>query len=115
MHSLRYSILCVLFLKCCPIQGDPDDLKTPMKNSNAAPLDAALFGPHDAQYHEKMKDLKRHLRANIAAEERELNGAHRVAVDNLLTQSECEALIELAGVSIIYAFHNDSLLLATKF
>jgi len=73
-------------------------------NGDAAPLDTALFGQHDAQYEEKMEDLKRHLRTTIAAEERQLNGAHRVAVDNLLTQPECEALIELAGVSAYYAF-----------
>ena len=71
-----------------------------MKSGDAAPLDTALFGQHDAQYQEKMEDLKRHLRTTIAAEERQLNGAHRVAVDNLLTQPECEALIELAGVSV---------------
>lgn len=70
--------------------------------TNVAPLDPALFGPRDGLYHEKITDLKRQMRAKIAAEERELNGVHRVAVDNLLTQPECEALMELAGASLFY-------------
>ena len=51
-----------------------------------------------------MEDLKHRLRLEIAAEEEELGGDHRIAVDNLLARSDCEALMELARVSFYYLY-----------
>ena len=83
-------------------QGDLEDSNAPIERSRPAPLDAALFGLRDEQYYDNMDDLKRRLGLEIAAEEEELGGDHRIAVDNLLARSDCEALMELARVSSYY-------------
>ena len=80
-------------------QGDLEDSNAPIEMSDLAPLDTALFGPRDEQYDETMEDLNRRLGLEIAAGEEELGRANRIAINNLLTQPECEALVELARVS----------------
>ena len=55
------------------------------------------YGPHDDKYLKQM-ELYRDQGVNISLTEKELEGKHRVAVDGLISQTQCERLMQLAGV-----------------
>jgi len=51
---------------------------------------------------------------NIVMTETELNGPERFAADLVLTEAQCQALIELANVSVETVDHNHSLCAARQ-
>lgn len=58
----------------------------------------SVFGPRDEKY---FSDLQAYVAQNnleIVAEDAQLEGEHRVAVDGFLSDEQCDELIELASV-----------------
>lgn len=58
----------------------------------------SVFGPRDEKYIGDLQVYLAQQNLEIVAEDAQLEGEHRVAVDGFLSNEQCNELIELASV-----------------